>query len=153
MEEFWKFIFGQGWAPDPPDDAEQIRREAEARVRAAEEHSAWIADQRGEAYTAKIDSERRIARYAEFNAFVDASAAEQAKPGIRAKRPGENVTIEPLPPMKAAGSLSDAPIQRGTIIPPSYYLERGVPVPEYARNLDDPATRADKRQDGVGGPR
>lgn len=147
MDEFWKFIFGQGWAPEPPDDAEQIRRAAEARVRAAEEHSQWIADQRGEAYTRKVESEQRIARYAEFGAYLDASMAEQAKPGIRARRPGENVTIEPLPPMKSAGAISGTPVQRGTIIPPSYYLERGLPVPEYARNLDDPAAR------GVGGPR
>lgn len=150
MDEFWKFILGPFWSPEPPDDAEQIRAEAEKRVRAAEEYNEWLADQRGQAYLDKVESERRIARYAEFNSFLEADAAFRAEPGIRAKRPGENVTIEPLPPMKPSGPLSGQPVQRGTIIPPSYYLERGLPVPEHARNVDDPATRA---ATGVGGPK
>jgi hypothetical protein len=145
MEEFWKFIFGQGMFPEPKDDAAQIKRDAEkerAYMAEVERRLAESAERRKketEAYN------QRMKALDEFNAYLDRRAAENPPPttrGWKVNRPGQNGTSNAEPYVQKPEPkdwLSQPARERDTFLPPSYYIDRDLPVPPSARELPENA--------------
>jgi hypothetical protein len=154
MEEFWKFIFGQGMLPEPKDDAAQIKRAADARMRSVQEKANGGLDiLRAEQAENLATHERRMTSMARLNAYLDEVEAERkaAPRGWKVKR-GENWSEASAPMQPEPKNWLNGPAPaRKPILPPSYYTERGLSVPADAHEL--PSEMADAGRQAQGGPR
>lgn len=143
MDEFWKFIFGQGMFTEPKDDGAQIKRDA-AKKRAYLEgvEKSLAQEEARRASEAEAYAERRRS-VAEFNAYLDRRQETLAKPegrGWKANRKGQqSPNRDPAASYTSAQDRVTGEWSDDTFLPPSYYTDRDLPVPSTARELPDNA--------------
>ena len=143
MDEFWKFIFGQGMFTEPKSDGAQIKRDTDKRRAYLEDVERSLAAEDARRAKEAADYVERRRSIAEFNAYLDRKQAVTPKPegrGWKINRKGqESPNRDPAASYTSAQDRVTGEWSDDTFLPPSYYTDRDLPVPPTARELPDNA--------------